>query len=166
VNSTAQTLLVRIDDRLIHGQVSVGWAGRLRPDLIVVLDDEAARDRWENDLVCSACPDSVTAEVHGVEEGARLLLEGRHAGRRILILLRSVRSAVRLVDAGYPVPELNVGGLHHHAGSRPVLPYVYVDADEIGALRGLAARGVRLVAQDLPANRAVDLVPLLGPEAG
>ena len=80
--------------------------------------------------------------------------------------MRSVQSAVRLLEAGYPVAELNVGGLHHHAGSRPILPYVYVDAAEIDALRHLAARGVRLTAQDLPGNKAFDLLPLIATEAG
>ncbi|TPW05718.1 MAG: PTS system, mannose-specific IIB component, partial [bacterium] len=66
-------VLVRIDDRLIHGQVSVGWAGHLKPDLILVLDDDIAADSWENDLVCAACPDSVRARVMRIAEGARFL---------------------------------------------------------------------------------------------
>jgi len=166
VNSPVRTLLVRIDDRLIHGQVSIGWAGRLNPDFIVVLDDEAARDAWENELVCSACPEKVKAEVHPVEEGTRMLLSGGHAGHRIILLLRSVASARRLLDLGFPLSELNIGGLHHHAGSRAFLPYVYLDPAEVEDFRSLATRGVRLVAQDVPGNRSFDLAPLLGAEAG
>jgi mannose/fructose/N-acetylgalactosamine-specific phosphotransferase system component IIB len=166
VTSAATPLLVRIDDRLIHGQVSVGWAGRLKPETIVVLDDEAAGDSWENDLVCSACPDRVRAKVYSVEEGARLLASGGHAGERIIILLRSVGSARRLVEAGFPVPELNIGGLHHHAGSRAYLPYVYLDPSEVEGLKALSASGVRLTAQDLPGNKSFDLSSLLDRSGG
>ena len=152
---------MRIDDRLIHGQVSIGWAGKLKPDTIVVLDDELAGDQWENELLCSACPDLVKAKVYGVEAGVRALQSGAHGGEKILILLRSVGNAARLVDLGFPVPEMNVGGLHHHAGSREILPYVYLDDGEISTFRSLAARGVKLVAQDLPGNKCFDLVQVL-----
>lgn len=161
-------VLVRIDDRLIHGQVVVGWAAHLNPALLLVLDDEVAAETWENELVCSACPDSMRAEVTTVEDGARRLAEeaaAGSAGPRTIVLLRGTREARRLVEYGYLPAELNIGGLHHHAGSRSILPYVYVDAREEADLRALAARGVRLSAQDLPGNRARDLLPLLGEEA-
>lgn len=154
-------LLTRIDDRLIHGQVSVGWAGRLNPDCILVLDDEAAADAWENRLVCSACPESVTAEVFAVEDGAARLKAGHHAGDRVILLLRSARDALRLVEAGFAVREINVGGIHHHPGSREYLPYVYLDDREVECLQTLARRGIRVTAQDLPGNRVYGLDELL-----
>lgn len=157
-------LLTRIDDRLIHGQVSVGWVGRLSPDRVIVLDDEVAGDSWESELVCSACPESVGVEVHPVEDGARRLQAGLHDGQRVILLLRSARSAWRLVEAGLPVREINVGGIHHHPGSRSYLPYVYLDADDVACLRALLRRGIRVFAQDLPGNRAVELEELLGRE--
>ncbi len=154
-------LLVRIDDRLIHGQVSIGWAGRLKPDLILVLDDEAAADSWEGDLVCSACPESVTARVFGIEEGAARLASGAFGDKKLLILLRSARSAVRLVESGCPVREINLGGLHHHAGTRSYLPYVYLDESEVRDLVTLMNRGVRVTAQDIPGNKAHDMADIL-----
>lgn len=161
-------VLVRVDDRLIHGQVVVGWAAHLKPALLLVLDDEVAAEAWENELVCSACPDSMRAEVMTVEAGARRLAAEAAAGSaapRTLVLLRGTREARQLADYGYVPSELNIGGMHHHAGSRAILPYVYVDAREEADLRELAARGVRLSAQDLPGNRSQDLLPLLGGEA-
>ena len=155
-------LLTRIDDRLIHGQVSVGWVGRLFPDCVIVLDDEVAADAWENQLVCSTCPDSVDVEVHAIEEGAAQLKAGLHAGQRVILLVRSARSAVRMVEAGLAPREINVGGIHHHPGSRSYLPYVYLDDDEVECLRSLVRRGIKVTAQDLPGNRAVDMGELLG----
>ena len=154
-------LLVRIDDRLIHGQVSVGWAGQLKPDLILVLDDEVAADDWENDLVCSACPDSVTARVMPVAEGVAWLA-GEEAGRKkIVVLVRGTKQARALVEAGLALASVNVGGLHSHPGSRSFLPYVYLDEAEIADLNWLAQQGIRLNAQDLPGNKGIDLAPLI-----
>ncbi|HEX7880841.1 MAG TPA: PTS sugar transporter subunit IIB [Candidatus Eisenbacteria bacterium] len=154
-------LLVRIDDRLIHGQVSVGWAGQLKPDLILVLDDEVAADDWENDLVCSACPDSVTARVMPVEAGVAWLAGEEARSKKIVVLVRGTKQARALVEAGLPLATVNVGGLHSHAGSRSFLPYVYLDDAEIADLRWLAGRGVMLNAQDLPGNKGIDLAPLI-----
>jgi mannose/fructose/N-acetylgalactosamine-specific phosphotransferase system component IIB len=154
-------LLTRIDDRLIHGQVSVGWLARLAPDLVLVLDDEVAADPWERDLVCSSCPDTVGVEIHPVEAGGRKLAAGGYDGRKVILLLRSAQSAVRLVDAGCPLREINVGGIHHQPGRRSYLPYVYLDDGDAECLRSLIRRGIRVVAQDLPGNRAVDVGELL-----
>lgn len=153
-------LLVRIDDRLIHGQVAVGWAAHLRPDLILVLDDEVAADSWENDLVCAACPDSVSARVMRIDEGSRFL-SNDSSEDRIVVLLRGTKEARLMVDAGFRPPVINIGGLHHHDGSRALLPFVFVDVPEAADLRYLADLGIQLNAQDLPGNRSIDLVPLL-----
>ncbi|MDZ4804561.1 MAG: PTS sugar transporter subunit IIB [Candidatus Eisenbacteria bacterium] len=154
-------LLVRIDDRLIHGQVSVGWATHLRPDLILVLDDEVAADNWENDLVCAACPDSVRARVMRIAEGSRFLSDEAPSADRIVVLLRGTKQARLMLDGGFRPQSINIGGLHHHEGSRSLLPFVYLDSSEVADLRYLADHGVGLSAQDLPGNRSVDLVPLL-----
>jgi mannose/fructose/N-acetylgalactosamine-specific phosphotransferase system component IIB len=154
-------LLVRIDDRLIHGQVSVGWAGQLKPDLILVLDDEVAADDWENDLVCAACPDSVAARVMPVAAGAAWLAGTEAARQKIVVLVRGTKQARALVEGGLGLASVNVGGLHHHAGARSFLPYVFLDDAEIADLNWLARQGVRLNAQDLPGNKGIDLAPLI-----
>lgn len=156
-----ELVLFRIDDRLIHGQVSIGWAGPLKPDVLLVVDDEAAGDAFEGDLICSACPDSTHAEVLRVADAPAALAGGRFADQRVFLLVRSTATARRLVEGGLPAPVINVGGLHHHPGSRGYLPYVFLDDAEVGDLKWLAAHGSRLSAQDLPGNKAIDLTPLL-----
>jgi PTS system N-acetylgalactosamine-specific IIB component len=158
-------VLARIDDRLIHGQVAVGWVHHLKADSILVLDDEAASDPWERDLVCASSPDPVRAEVHGVRAGVEEVRRGSQTGRRLIVLMRSVRSAVEAVRSGLPVKEINVGGLHHRPGTRSVLPYVYLDEKDESDFRTLAALGIKLWAQDLPGNRGSDLLTLLDRDA-
>ena len=156
-----ELLLFRIDDRLIHGQVSIGWAGPMKPDVLLVVDDEAAADAFEGDLICSACPESTHAEVLRVDDAPAALAGPLFARRRVFLLVRSTRTARRLVAAGVPVPVINIGGLHHHPGSRSILPSVFLDDSEVADLKWLAERGTRLSAQDLPGNKAFDLTPLL-----
>jgi mannose/fructose/N-acetylgalactosamine-specific phosphotransferase system component IIB len=148
-------VLARIDERLIHGQVSVGWASALDPDRILVADDEVAADAWERDVQRSAAPPGVETEVLGIPETARRLAEGLPG--RVFLLVRSPAFMLALIRAGAALDEINVGGLHYREGARRFTDYLYFTPDDLAALGELAAAGVRLVAQDLPGNPPIEL---------
>ena len=96
-----------------------------------------------------------------IAEGSRFLSDEAPAADRIVVLLRGTSQARLMFDGGFRPLSINIGGLHHHEGSRRLLPFVFLDPSEVAHLRYLADQGVRLIAQDLPGNRSVDLVPLL-----
>jgi mannose/fructose/N-acetylgalactosamine-specific phosphotransferase system component IIB len=155
-------LLYRVDERLIHGQVVVGWGAQLRPDLIVVVDDELARSTWEQELYGMGLPPGLEASFHDVEEARRRLREWIESDRRVLLLTRDVHTMSRLAAGGLMRGEqVNIGGIHHAPGRRPVLPYVYLREDEERALEALEAEGVSVSARDLPGSRKVGLDELL-----
>ncbi len=150
--------LVRLDDRLLHGQVAVGWVAEIHPRLIVVADDRLAASGWERDMVESSAPEGVQVRVVAVDEAARLQPpEAEHA----ILLLRSPAELLRMVQAGAAPREVNVGGLHLAAGKRRVLDYIYVDPQDAAALRAAASAGSHITAQDVPGNPARELLALL-----
>ena len=155
-------VLVRIDDRLIHGQVSIGWGPTLRPDHIVLLDDSVADNPWEIELYAAAAPEGATVEAAPVATAAVRWREWCEDPRRLLVLTRSPRAVCALAQAGVRLGALNVGGMHFSAGKREVLPYVFVDDSDCEDLRALDAVGVMIEARDLPGNPGRDLVRLLG----
>jgi mannose/fructose/N-acetylgalactosamine-specific phosphotransferase system component IIB len=154
-------LLVRVDDRLLHGQVAVGWAASLKPARIYVVDDEAAASPWEVTLYKGSAPATADVQVLPLAAFASVWDEGRVDAPRSFVLLRSPEAALALLDAGVPFASLNVGGMRHRDGAREVLPYVWLRPEDEQALRELAARGVALVARDLPMNAGHDLSDLL-----
>ena len=151
--------LVRLDDRLLHGQVAVGWAGKLHPRRIVVADDRLAASTWEREMVESAAPDGVEVRIVPVD-GVAGLPPGDTEDA--FLLLRGPLELARLLRAGARLPEVNVGGLHTAAGKHRVLDYFYADAADAAALREAAATGCRLFAQDVPGNPVEDVLALLG----
>lgn len=155
-------VLYRVDERLIHGQVTVGWGSTLEPDRIIVVDDELAGAPWEQDLYRLGVPDHVEVEFLGVED-ARDELDGwREDERRSILLARDVRTMRRLAEGGTLEGErVNIGGIHHAAGREAVLPYVYLGAEERDELRALENAGVEVSAQDLPGSRRVSLDELV-----
>jgi mannose/fructose/N-acetylgalactosamine-specific phosphotransferase system component IIB len=158
-------VLFRVDERLIHGQVVVGWGGPLHADRLVVVDDEIAASPWEQELYCLGVPPEIEASFVGVEEARRLLPSWREAPRRIVVLVRDLATAARVAEGDLLAgEEVNLGGIHHAAGRVRVLPYLFLSPEEREALRALSSHGVRLSARDLPGSRRVPLEELLPEE--
>lgn len=153
-------ILLRVDDRLVHGQVTMGWGPALRPDRIVVVNDRVAGSSWERDLYLAAVPPELESSVLSVAESIRRL-EDLAEGERVIVLVDSPEDAARLIEGGLQIREVNVGGMHYCDGKKQILPYVCVDAADAEALRRLEGMGVKLDCRDLPGSRRTDLNALL-----
>jgi mannose/fructose/N-acetylgalactosamine-specific phosphotransferase system component IIB len=152
-------LLQRVDDRLIHGQVVVAWGERLHPHRIWVVDDAAAANAWEKDLLATAAP-GAEVRVVTVAEMAAAWAGERDAAGGAFLLVRNLGTALALVEAGAAVERFTLGGLHYAPGKTKVNEYIYLDAGDRARARALLARGVALEVQDVPAARAESLVTL------
>ena len=154
-------VLVRIDDRLIHGQVTVAWGTWLECDRIILVNEEVARTPWKRDLYAGS--DSLGTAVT-VLSGADFLagVEGdAWANDRAIVVVESPRDLAALLRGGLSIEEANVGGMHHAPGKREILPYVYVDDGDVEAMLEIIELGVRLTARDVPQTAPVDLGELL-----
>jgi len=145
-------LLHRVDDRLIHGQVVVAWGQRLRPQRMWVVDDASAASAWEREQLESAAP-GIAVRVLPVAQAAAEHAVAAAAPGGAFLIVRDLRTALALVEAGAAVERFNLGGLHYAPGKDRVNEYVYLDADDRAAARALVARGVSLEVQDVPAAR-------------
>ncbi len=153
--------LVRVDERLIHGQVVVGWCS-LDPTQYVVVDDEIRASDWESDLIVAGVPDGAEGEVVTIADAAAAWGDWSADGQRRVVLVGSVRTLADLHDAGVPLPSVNVGGLHGGPGRQELLNYVHLTPDELAACRHVCQAGVRLEARDVPSSSAVDVCALVG----
>ena len=153
-------ILHRVDDRLIHGQVVIAYGERLRPQRIWVVDDLAAAEPWERELLLSAAPGIEVRVVTVAEAAAAYAAESTAAGGAFL-LVRDLATARALVEAGAPLAALNLGGIHYAPGKSKVNEYIYLDDGDRGAARALLAHGVTLEVQDVPATRAQPLGALV-----
>lgn len=155
-------VLLRVDERLIHGQVVVGWGGPLHADRIVVVDDDIAASPWEQELYCLGVPPEMEATFASVADARPQLAGWRDGGRRVIVLVRDVGTAARLGDGGLlRGDEVNLGGIHHAEGRERVLPYLHLSDGDRDTLRRIAADGALVSARDLPAGRRVPLEELL-----
>ncbi len=151
-------MLVRLDDRLLHGQVAVGWSGRLQPERILVADDSLASSDWERELVEASGPPGVEVRVIPLDSVG----PETYGAERSFLLLRGPRELHALSLNGVTFAEVNLGGLHAAQGRTRLLDYLHLAPEEIQQLREIAKSGSRLFAQDVPGNPRHELHSLLG----
>ncbi|MGH7577327.1 MAG: PTS sugar transporter subunit IIB [Longimicrobiales bacterium] len=155
-------LLYRVDERLIHGQVVVGWGNQLHPDRIVVVDDELADSSWEQELYGLGMPNGIEASFENVAAARDRLASWKNDAGRTIVLTRDIATMRRLGEGGgLSGEEVNIGGIHYAPGRTGILSYVYLSGEERAELANLAAEGVRVSARDVPGARRVDVAHLL-----
>jgi PTS system mannose-specific IIB component/fructoselysine and glucoselysine-specific PTS system IIB component len=149
-------VLCRIDDRLVHGQVVVGWGRPLEIDRIVLVDDAVAASEFECDLYRMAVPEEMDVEFTTTADAPARIAALAPCGDRVLVLTGSVAAMAALARSRPGLLRtINVGGLHDAPGRREYLRYVYATDEELADLRALAAEGIDVRAQDLPDTRPV-----------
>lgn len=154
--------LVRIDDRLIHGQVVAGWLRALGARRIVVVDDATARDEFLREVITLAAPSGVPVEVLDVAAGAVRCIELAAGPEPAIVLVRSPRTVLSLRQAGVPIEVVDLGGLGAGPGRRRLHKTISVSPEELAELRQLEQLGtrveIRIVADDRPVSlRSLDL---------
>ncbi len=155
-------VLFRVDERLIHGQVVVGWGERLRVDRIIVVDDEISASSWEQELYCLGVPPAVEASFRTVEQARAEYPQWREDAARTIVLVRGLATLCQMADGGLlNHEEVNLGGIHFAQGRERILPYLFLSAEEQKDLRRVAETGAVLAARDLPTSRSIPLESLL-----
>lgn len=150
-------VLYRIDERLIHGQVVIGWGNQLRPQRYVVVDEELAGSEWEQDLyrLGAAGADVVFATV---DDARDRLAEWRAAPDKTILLTRDTSTMRRLAEGGLMEGEtVNLGGLRHGPDRVEVLTYLHLSDDDVRDLEAMTGAGVTVSARDLPDAHKVTL---------
>jgi mannose/fructose/N-acetylgalactosamine-specific phosphotransferase system component IIB len=152
-------ILARIDDRFIHGQVTVGWSQKLRPTRIVLSNDEIAADQWQSRVYSSSVPPRIAVAVlSGADTLATLAPPQTPEPRdRTILIAGSPGDMHFLCTHGLPLAEINVGGMHYTKGKTELLPFVYADRTDLDVFRSLLAKGVRLLARQVPGARETEI---------
>jgi PTS system mannose-specific IIB component len=153
--------LVRVDDRLIHGQVVAIWLKALNARRIVIVDDRTARDEFLREVITLSAPSGVAVEVLDIEQGTERVRSLAADPEPVFVLMRTPIVALHLREAGVEFPLLNVGGLGAGPTRKPLYRNISANPEELEAMRRLESMGtsveLRIVENDRPvAFRSVD----------
>ena len=152
-------LILRVDDRLIHGQVIAGWVRPLGIHSVVLVSDKLSRDEWACSAYRLAIPDGINFSCCTINECVRNTPPENK--KRIMIIVESMSEASELVKKGLFVKEINVGGIGYREGTREVAPYIYLSTADIESVVYLHSRGIKITGKQLPNSAAVNVVKKL-----
>ena len=153
--------LVRVDDRLIHGQIVAIWLKALNAKRIVIVDDRTARDEFLREVITLSAPSGVVVEIHELASGTERVRQLTADPEPVFVLMRSPVTALRLREAGVEFPLLNVGGIGAGPTRKPLYRNISASPEELSAMRSLESMGtlveLRIVENDRPvAFKSVD----------
>ena len=154
-NSTAKITALRVDDRLIHGQVAMTWTTQLAVQGIVVANDEAANDNTQKMALKMAVPGGIKSLIKPVDEAIRILNNPKASKMRILVLTRTVKDALKVRQSVGEIGFLNVGNTGRFDGidvsEKLVLtPTIMLTKTEQQALKDLVALDPKTCMQQVP----------------
>ena len=153
-------ILYRVDERLIHGQVVVGWGNSLKFDRVVLVNDQVASNAWERELYLACVPPEIKATILSVDEATEEILRMGFEEEKTVVLVDSPSDILQLMEKGVEIRSVNVGGIHSRRGRKKILPYVYLGEEEISAFKKMIASGVKCECRDVPLAEKHDLSAL------
>lgn len=148
---------VRVDHRLVHGQVAVAWTHHLDIARIILIDDAIAADEFQSQVLKMAKPAGVKLNIFSVEKALAKMPKVESLNDRIFIVFGNVDNALRFVK-GYPkLKEINYGGTKKKEGTKKYSETIYLTPTEIEQTRQILDAGVKVFIQQLPSTKRVDL---------
>ncbi len=152
----AKINLIRIDSRLIHGQVITKWLKVTRANRIIIIDNNLYCDSFMSDVYMMAAPNGVSVEIYNVEEGIEVWNKNRFDNGNVLVLFKDVANCYEAFKKGFPMKEVQIGGLASAPGRTTVLRAVSFDSQDVIQLKEMEYRGVKLILHIIPEEPKVE----------
>lgn len=153
--------LMRVDERLLHGQVAVTWVSNVAPEAILIANDEIMENEMAKMALKMAKPAGINLAIRSIEEGAKLLNDPRSQEIGIFVIVRNITDAVRLTRQTGSIKHVNIGGVKKKEGGKLIAAAVYVNDDDIAKLRELQELTETVEFRMVPADSAKNLKDVL-----
>lgn len=156
-NGRMNVSLLRIDDRLIHGQVATSWAKAVKCEAIFAVNDDVAKDDLRRELLLQIVPSGLKGYVIPVEKAIKVYHNPKYANKNILWLVTNPTDALRLLEGGVKFDKINVGGMTYKDGNQMLSDAVTVSKTDVEAFKALLDKGVGLTMQKVATNPKVEV---------
>ncbi|MDB8710064.1 PTS sugar transporter subunit IIB [Mediterraneibacter gnavus] len=130
--------LMRVDERLLHGQVAVTWISNVNATSILIANDEVMENEMAKMALKMAKPSGMKLAIRSIEEGAALLNDPRSQNIPIFVIVKTIQDAVRLCQKTDAVKKVNIGGVKKKEGSKLIAAAVHVNEEDLQSLKELA----------------------------
>lgn len=152
---------VRVDTRLLHGQVATTWTKTVSPDRIIVVSDGVAHDQIRKTMIEQAAPPGVPANVVPISKMIEVTKDPRFGATKAMLLFENPQDLLAAIEGGVDIKEANIGSMAHSVGKVVVTNAIAMDNADVETLETLHAKGVALEARKVPSDSPVSYEDLI-----
>lgn len=155
--------LVRIDDRLIHGQIVTAWIKEAKANAILVADDIAANDPTQSMLLKLTTPKDTKLYIKGLKDAADSIINDE-IKEDVFLLIRNPENAYKLLEYGVVFNSINLGNVSNsksETGRKTVLPFLHLEENDVNFIRKLDEAGVDLDVRAVPSDKSINAIDLI-----
>ena len=152
---------VRVDTRLLHGQVATTWTKTVSPDRIIVVSDGVAHDQLRKTMIEQAAPPGVPANVVPISKMIEVTKDPRFGATKAMLLFENPQDLLAAIEGGVDIKEANIGSMAHYVGKVVVTNAIAMDNADVETLETLHAKGVALEARKVPSDSPVSYEDLI-----
>ncbi len=150
-------VLVRVDSRLVHGQILEAWIPYTKAEALLVVDDEVEKNLLKRSVMEMAVPSSIEIDFSSVQDAARNYKNGGFTKKKLIVLFSSVRDAKSAFDSGFQYDCLNLGNMHFCEGKVQVSANLCVGLNDTTEIERLSKEGVSIDTRSVPGERKLEL---------
>lgn len=145
-------VLARIDSRLLHGQVATAWSKTVQPTRIIVVSDAVAHDDLRKKLITEAAPPGIKANVVPVDKMIQVAKDPRFGNTKALLLFETPQDALRAIEGGVAITELNIGSMAHSVGKAAVSKVLSLGQEDVETFDKLKSLGIKFDVRKVPSD--------------
>lgn len=141
---------IRVDDRLIHGQVATRWATGLGVNRIMIIDDQVAGNEMEKSILRMAAPAGVNTSILPFEKAVANIKNGNYNGQKVMLVVKSPITLLQMLEAGVALLPVNIGNMSNRENTTQYKKSISMTSDERAAVEQLLENGIEVTAQMVP----------------
>lgn len=152
---------VRIDTRLLHGQVATAWTKQIAPNRIIVVSDGVAHDELRKTMIEQAAPPGVPANVVPISKMVEVAKDPRFGATKAFLLFETPQDLLKCIEGGVDIKKVNIGSMAHSVGKVVITNAIAMGEDDVKTLEELKAKGVEFEARKVPSDSSEDIDAML-----
>lgn len=152
------TSLIRIDNRLVHGQILEAWVPFVGASHIVVVNDEIVEDPFRETVIRMAVPQQIKTHIHGIDEFSQKRIYKKYLEEKSIILFEGIDDILNACRRGFTFSSLNIGNVYANNGIYHPTPSISLNEENVNGLLWLVQEGVKIELRCVPRDRPIDFL--------
>lgn len=149
--------LVRVDHRLIHGQVALTWTNAVGADCILVANDEVVNDNVMKTTLKLSAPHNVKVVIKSINDSASAINSGKTDKYNLFIVTKTIEDIYRLIEKTDKITTINIGSVQEKEGSKPISNSIFITDNEKRILKEIFDKKIKVFSQQVPTDKKIIL---------